>query len=236
MMATDPKATAPRRKAAWRPGRQQARLLWKQSVHQSVLYLPALLMGVLALGTYWLVRVTPAFVAAESARPVRHEADYFMRNFTVRNFDDAGTLRNEMQGVEARHYPDTDTLEIDQGRIRSVGLGGRVTLSTANRVLSNGDGSEVQLIGNAVVLREASRDANGQLLPRMAFKSAFLQVFLNTEQVKSHVPVEFTQGNDQFNGDTFAYDNLTGVVDLKGRARAVLAPKAGPKSAPKSAP
>lgn len=189
------------------------------------IYLPLLLMGALALGTYWLVRNTPVFISAEAVKAVKHESDYFMRNFTVKSFAESGQFKSEIYGVEARHYPDNDTLEIDQARIRSVNAEGRLTTSTANRVLSNGDGSELQLSGNALVVREASTDANGVEVPRMEFRGEFLHAFVNEERVKSHKPVVLTRGSDQFTGDTFAYDNLSGVAELKGRVKGVLVPK-----------
>lgn len=188
------------------------------------IYLPLLLMGALALGTYWLVRNTPVFNSVDAVKPVRHESDYFMRNFTVKSFAENGQFKSEISGVEARHYPDSDTLEIDQARIRSVSVEGRLTTSTANRALSNGDGSEVQLSGNALVVREAIKDANGIEAPRMEFRGEFLHAFVNEERVRSHKPVVLKRGNDQFTGDTFTYDNLTGVAELKGRVKGVLVP------------
>lgn len=194
------------------------------------IYLPLLLMGLLALGTYWLVRNTPVFSAPESVKEVRHESDYFMRKFTVKSFDESGQLKSEIFGVEARHYPDSDTLEIDQARIRSVDAAGRVTTSSATRAVTNGDGSEAQLLGNAQVVREASRDANGRENPRMEFRGEFLHAFLNEDRVRSHLPVVLTRNGDQFSGDTFAYDNLNGVVELKGRVKGVLLPGTGGKA------
>ena len=221
--------TAARTRPVW--GLRQA---WRQLLRlwDSVsIYLPLVMMGALALGTYWLVRNTPVFSPLEATKEVRHASDYFMRNFTVKNFDEAGQLKSEVMGTEARHYPDSDTLEIDQGRIRSVNSEGRLTTSTANRVLSNGDGSELQLIGNALVVRESVKNALGQEAPRMEFRGEFLHVFLNDERVISHKPVLLTRGNDNFTGDTLVYDNLTGVADLKGRVKGVLTPTAGRPSA-----
>lgn len=190
------------------------------------IYLPVVLMGLLALGTYWLVRNSPVFGAPEVAKEALHEPDYFMRNFTVRTFDESGQLKSEIFGKEARHFPDTDTLEIDAPRIRSINAQGRLVTSTGNRALSNGDGSEVQLLGNALVVREATRTADGQDLPRMEFRGEFLDAFVTEERVKSHKPVVLTRGGDQFTGDTFAYDNLSGIADLKGRVKGFLVPRA----------
>ena len=190
------------------------------------IYLPIILMGVLALGTYWLVRNTPIFGPPKPPAPVLHKPDYFMRNFAVKTFDATGRLKNELFGTEGRHYPDTDTLEINNARLRAVDPQGRVTVATGNRALSNADGSQVQLFGNAIVVREASTDAAGHAVPRMEFRSEFLNAYTNTERVSSNKPVTLTRGNDQFNGDSMDYDNYDGVLDLNGRVRGVLAPAA----------
>jgi lipopolysaccharide export system protein LptC len=188
------------------------------------IYLPIILMTVLALGTYWLVRNTPIFGAPEPAPPVRHEPDYFMRKFAVKTFDGKGRLKSEVFGTEGRHYPDTDTLEISNARLRAVDLDGRVTVATGNRALSNSDASQVQLFGNAIVVREAGIDAAGHAVPRMEFRSEFLNAYTNTERVSSNKPVTLIRGNDQFTGDSMDYDNYDGVLDLNGRVRGVLAP------------
>lgn len=205
---------------------------WSLRVWDSMaIYMPLVMMGGLALGTYWLVRNTPTTAGPEAAREVTHDVDYFMRKFTVRTFDQAGKLKSELHGEEGRHFPDTDILEIDNARLRSISPEGRVTLATANRAFSNGDGSEVQLSGNAVVVREAMRDARGQELPRLEFQGEFLHAFLNEERVTSHKPVVLIRGADRFTGDSFAYDNLEQVADLKGRVRGVLMPRAATANA-----
>ncbi|EJL90945.1 hypothetical protein PMI15_00198 [Polaromonas sp. CF318] len=195
------------------------------------IYMPLLMMGALALGTYWLVRNTPIFSTSEATRETSHDIDYFMRKFTVKTFDENGQLKSEIYGIEARHFPDTDILEIDQARIRSIRPDGRVTTATANRAYSNGDGSEVQLTGNARVIRDASKDASGKETPRMEFRGEFLHAFLNDERVKSHKPVLLIRGTDQFVGDTFAYDNLDQVADLKGRVHGILVPRSAASAA-----
>jgi len=196
------------------------------------LYLPLVLMGLLAVGTYWLVRNTPAAYEAEAARPVNHEVDYFMRRATVKTFDESGRLKTEIFGTEARHFQDTETLEIDQARMRSTSPEGRLTTATANRALSNDAGSEVQLIGNAVVVREPMQNSDGSWMPRLEFTGEFLHVFMNEDRVISHLPVVLRRGSDVFSGDTFNYDNLDQVADLRGRVKGLLVPRASAGSAP----
>ena len=198
---------------------------WQRAWDRVSIYLPLALMALLALGTYWLQRNAPALAAPLAAQSAKNDIDYFMRQFTIKSFDETGRLKSEVNGLEARHYVDTDFLEIDQPRIRSVGEKYRVTTSTGKRALSNGDGSEVQLMGNALVVREAAQGADGKVLPKMTFAGEFLHAFVNEERVKSHKPVLLTRGDDQFTGDSLTYSNVTGIAELKGRVRAVLVPR-----------
>ena len=200
---------------------QVLRRVWERLA----LYLPVLLMALLALGTYWLVRSTPQLSPAEAQQPPKHEADYFMHKFTVKTFDGSGRLKSEVFGNDARHYPDTDTLEIDQVRIQSFNEAGRLTTATSTRALTNGDASEVQLIGNALVIREAMKDKAGETLPRLEFRSEFLHAFMDTERIKSHKPVVLVRGRDQFTADTLDFDNLDRVMELKGRVKGTLTPE-----------
>jgi len=87
--------------------------LLRQWFDRLTLYLPVLLMGALAMSTYWLVRTTPPANIPAPVAKVEHLPDYFMRQFAVKTFDAEGKLKSEVSGAEARHFPDTDTLEID---------------------------------------------------------------------------------------------------------------------------
>jgi lipopolysaccharide export system protein LptC len=198
--------------------------LWRATWERLTLYLPMALMGVLALGTYWLVRSTPVFEPPAPEKPKRHEADYVVSNFGLKTYDANGRLKSDITGQTARHYPDTDTLEIDQVHIRSVNDRGHVTVASANMAVTNSDSSEVQLIGNALVVREARED-RGEIIPRMQFKGEFLHAFLDTERVKSHKPVDLQRGQDVFTADTLDFDNVTSVMALQGRVRGTLVPK-----------
>jgi lipopolysaccharide export system protein LptC len=205
------------------------RLLWK--VWDSVsLYLPIILMALMAMATYWLARSTPALLFAPVAAPVSQDPDYYMRRFAVKSFDPAGRLKSEVRGDEALHYPATDTVKITQPRMRAYNEGGQRTIASANQALSNNDGSEVQLIGNAVVMREGTAKPgakpSSQAPPSLEFRGEFLHAFSNADRLKSHKPVVLTRGQDRFSADTMEYDSVTQVMLLNGRVRGTLMPAA----------
>ena len=220
-MLTDTGVLAP---VAPRPRRSDtARLPWHlRLVEQASAYLPLLLMALLALGTWWLVKSTPLADVERVAAPLRHEPDYTMTQFMVQRFGADGVMRAQIEGDMMRHYPDTDTLEVDNARIRHIGIDGRVTVATARRALANGDASEVQLQGGAHIVREG-RGAEDPI----DFRGEFLHAYLNTERVRSHLPVTMTRGTTEIRAEAMEYDNLERVVQLKGRVQATFPPTRG---------
>lgn len=200
------------------------RSILREGWERFLLYFPLVSMGLLALGTYWLVRSTPAASGPVAPKPVSHEPDYFMQDFSVRTFDAQGRVRTEVQGVKARHYPDTLWLEVDSIRIRSFDEQGRMTTATARRGLTNEDSSEVQLMGNAVVVREADTNSGARSAPRVEYRSEFLHAFINTERVRSHLPVELLRGKDRFTAERLDFDNIEQALELSGRVRGTLMP------------
>lgn len=191
------------------------------------LYLPLVLMGVLSLGTYWLVRNSPEVMVAAQPKQVQHHPDYFMRKFAVKTFDSTGKLKSVVSGNELRHYPDTDVIEIDQVLIRSFDLQGNLTTATARRATTNGDVSEVQLRGDARIVRAPTTNAAGVVQPAMTFVGEFLHAFMDTEQVMSDQPVVLTRGDDRFAADRLDFDNQKRTIQLNGRVKGVLMP--GPR-------
>jgi lipopolysaccharide export system protein LptC len=205
---------------------QRPRMPWHQRVRELLAtYLPLLLMLMLALGTWWLVKNTPKPDVAQDAAAPPGEPDYTMNRFVVERFDKEGRLVVRIQGDRLRHYVETDRIEVDEARVRFVAADGRVTLAQARRAITNGDGSELQLLGDAHVTSSGPR---GEAIE---FRGEFLHAFLNTERVRSHLPVVITRDGSEFRAAGMDYDHLSGLLQLQGQMRALLLPsqvKRGP--------
>ncbi|WP_140633758.1 LPS export ABC transporter periplasmic protein LptC [Methylibium rhizosphaerae] len=204
---------------------------WHVRVWENIaVSLPAVLMALLAAATWWLVKNTPVPDPERPSAPPRHVPDYEMQKFSMQRFLADGAPSAKVEGEALRHYPDTDTLEIDDVRLRAVDPKGLVSTASAKRALANGDMSEVQLIGAARVLREPPPGApSGEAFE---FRGEFLHLFTDTERVRSHLPVTIISGRSEIRADSLEYDHLTQTAVLTGRVKGSIAPQA---AAPKEA-
>ena len=187
-----------------------------------LLYLPLACLGVLALTTYWMVHSTPGASTPSIHTRVQHTPDYFMEGFSVKTFAPNGHIRSEITGTRARHFPDTEWLEIDDIRIRSIDDKGHLTTASANRGMTNEDASQVQLLSNALVVHVGDAPSAGSVPVPIEYRGEFLHAFLTTEQIKSNKPVEITHGADRFTANSLDYDNIDQVLRLEGRVRGFI--------------
>ena len=192
--------------------------------HRLTLYLPVVLMGLLALISYWLVRTAPAAQQGADVVMTSSAPDYFLEVFTAQSFNPAGSVVRQVQGARGQHFADSKWTQIDDFHSQVHGKGADVLFARAQHSLSNEDASEFQLRGDAQVLRPAL-DVPGQpSRPRALYRSEFLHVFAQTEIAKSHLPVEIEYGKHRFTADAMVYDNVAQTLELKGRVKADFAP------------
>lgn len=181
-------------------------------------YLPLVLMAFLASGTWWLVKNTPLLGEPGAPAPLRHVPDYRMANFEIQRIGADGRLNVQIAGAELRHYPDTDTIEIDLARIRAIAPDGTLAIAEAKRAISNGDGSDLQLLGDVRLRRLPP--GSGETGPAlMEVRGEFLQALANSEVLRSHLPVTIRQGGATMNTQNFEYRHLTGQVTFSGKTQ-----------------
>ncbi|HRK38077.1 MAG TPA: LPS export ABC transporter periplasmic protein LptC [Burkholderiaceae bacterium] len=201
----------------------RGRALWRR-LEQLTVYVPVVLMALLALASYWLLRSTPQVPVPVAKAPPQHIPTDVMRGFSVRTYGPGGVLKSEVFGREARLYPDDGSMEIDDSRLRNISPQGVVTTSVARRVWANSAQDEFVLTGNAVVVREAARLPDGENLQRLEFRGEHLHVYSTTRQVTSDQPVLLIRGDSRMTANQLTYteDGPNRVAVLTGRVRATL--------------
>jgi lipopolysaccharide export system protein LptC len=146
-----------------------------------------------------------------------------MQTFSVQRFATEGPANSIIEGQVLRHFPDTDTLEIEGVRVLWTDDQGRKTLATARRALSSADGSDVQLMGEAHVVRDPAPQPGADDAGRIEFRSEYLQVLAHAQRVRTERPVTLIQGASQLQAGSLHYDHRAGIFELGGRVRGTLA-------------
>jgi lipopolysaccharide export system protein LptC len=193
---------------------------WRVAVERLTLYLPVMLMGLLALASYWLLRATPATTGPAVARAEAHHPHHVMRQFSVRTHGAGGALKTEVLGSEARLFPDDGSMEVDNLRVRSFSPDGVLTTLSGDLGWVNKAHDEFVLRRNARMVREAATLPNGQQFSRLEFQGNHLHVYTDTHRVLSDEPVVLLRGADRLSGNRLDYNDEQRVAVLTGRVRA----------------
>ncbi len=197
--------------------------LLRNAFDRLALYLPALVMGLFALGSWWLVRSVPDLHTPTVVKTVRKEPDYYLHGFSVKSFDDTGRQTRELEGAQARHYPEFDVLEIDTVQIRAVSPEGQRLVARADHAQAQGESThsdaEITLTGNANVVRDTLQGGI-----RTELRGEKLTAFTHSNRVISDKPVELLRGKDVFTSNSMELNGHTGEYQLKGRVTGVIMP------------
>ncbi len=193
----------------------------KRALDRLALYLPAVLMALFALGSWWLVRSLPSFFAEPSTKQVRQEPDYFLEHFSVKSFDKSGRLTRELSGDRAQHFPDTDTLDISNVQMHGQNQDGTSVNARAERALAKGDGSQVIFKGSVHLTHPANTSSKASQAS-IELRSQEITAFVKQERLVSDVPVEIRRGQDVFSAERLVMDSKTGEYALIGKVRGVV--------------
>ena len=197
---------------------------WRNRLETLLAFLPMVLLVILLWGSFWLVRNAPKALSGAVVAETSHEPDYFANNFTLKTYSLQGDLKSFLQGTSSVHFPDTLTNLIEQPVVHSISRSGRLTTAVAKRSLSNEDGSEIQLIGQAVVHKQGV----GTQEPAMTLRSEFIHLFANTDSLVTYAPVKIERGDNRFQGNGLTADNLNQRFLLQGQVKVLLVPTKRP--------
>lgn len=184
------------------------------------IYLPLIVMALLASGSWWLVRSVPALLTPEVNKPVRQDPDYRLVDFSVKSFNASGRLSREIMGDKAQHYPATEALHIDQIRIYAVSDSGAKMNARAEQGVATDDGTQVTLIGNAYAIKHPQ-----ETRPQIELRGERLVALPDEDRVVSADPVQITRDRDVFTADSMNFNSSTGEHVLQGRVRGTLTPQ-----------
>ena len=185
------------------------------------LLLPPLLMVLLAALSWWVAQEAGRGAGGRGGpREPPQKPDYFLHDFHTRTFDAQGQITAQLSGQDMQHIPGNDTVRIAQPTLRAQTAQGVLTTAQAQVGISNADGSNVQLLGDAVVHRLAPN------APELTVRSDFLNIFPNAQRISSNKPSTVQRGDSLFSGGNLEMNGLDGTFAMKGQVSGtVVRPK-----------
>ena len=183
------------------------------------LYLPLIVVAMLASGSWWLVRSIPALTSPEANKPVRQEPDYRLSDFSVKSFNATGQMTREITGKKAQHFPATENLQIEEIRIFAQNDNGSRMSAQALQGVASDDGTQVTLVGQAQAIQHAQENR-----PQIELRGERLVALPDEDRVLSDDLVHITRGRDVFTANTMNFNSNTGEYVLQGRVRGTLMP------------
>lgn len=191
----------------------------RRTLDRLTIYLPLILFGLLALGSWWLVRSMPELLPPGIDRQLRQDPDYQLEKFTVKSFDASGRMTREISGQSATHFPARQELHIQDIRLFAENEVGTRIEAQAQQGVSLEKEQQVNLSGNVVVVRSA--DTQG---PRMVMKSQTVTALVDEDRLVSNTPVEIVRGGDVVTAQSMDFDTRNGQYKLQGQVKSTLAP------------
>ncbi|HZM33181.1 MAG TPA: LPS export ABC transporter periplasmic protein LptC [Burkholderiales bacterium] len=169
---------------------------------------PLALMFTLALLTFWLDHAVRE--EAKPASPRRHDPDYIVTRFTTTTYNSAGATESVLSAERMLHYPDDDSTELVAPRVmQSKPDQPRFTVR-ADRGALSGDGHEVFLYDNVVLVREADAQR-----PEARMTTEFLHVVRERSLVRTDLPVKIVEGSRSLSGRGMEYNNASRELLLR---------------------
>lgn len=203
---------------------------------------PLVLAGVLAGFTWWLVASSPDVgSAARPPEPDRGTPDYELAHARLARFDAKGRLEAVIDGDRMRHYPVTQTVQIDAMQLALRHADGRRVLAQAREgEWSEGKGL-ASLVGQADVrladaaaplpVRQVADPAEGakaivgaeKLGPGVTqILGERLDLDTRARVLTSQQPVTVLREGSAVRAQTLRHDEPAGLTDLGGRVHGSL--------------
>lgn len=196
-----------------------------------IVYIPLLIMALLAGVTWWLVVITPGAPDIVVRRTKSANPDLEVYNFTAKRFDASGTMRSSLIGDVARQYPLTNTIVIDHVNLMTtetsfkenniqplLGTAGieffRTTAISDTGIIYNAD-SIIEFLDNAYITRQPL-NAQGNS-GKIEFWGNELKILVDENIMVSTQPVDIRRDGTRYTAQGMTFNNNTGILEMRGK-------------------
>ncbi|MCL2308714.1 MAG: LPS export ABC transporter periplasmic protein LptC [Proteobacteria bacterium] len=198
----------------------------RDRIYRWVSWSPLLFLAALAALTYWLSTQIQMPDGRDPAR--RHTPDLFIENFHATQFSADGAPQQQLTAVRAEHFPDNDSVELEQPQIILQSPGQPRFTLTADRAQISGDRQDLYLRGAVTAIRDApSGDSRQEGLPgeSLTLHTEYLHVRPNDNTVQTDQKVSLVSPSSRIESVGMDLDRNTHIVRLHSNVQGTFQPQ-----------
>jgi lipopolysaccharide export system protein LptC len=185
-------------------------------------WLLVLLLGLLALASYWVLEITRN--AGDSGDTVRTRPDYFVENFNFVKIPPPGKTKFRIVGTKLVHYPHDDRADITLPVVTSLDVTQPSMTAHAKRgtVKNSADyaNSEVHLYDNVVLDRAKTKKTE-----HLELNTDYLLAYPDKNTMETDFPVEIITGDKVTTGVGLKANNATQQIEILKNVTSVIPPR-----------
>lgn len=194
---------------------------------------PALMLGGLAALTYWLDSQVQA-PADKGATAPRHEPDMYIERFRAVSLGEDGKPRQILSAQRAVHFPDDQTSEFVEPRLKLTEPGKPGFELTAKHGKLSADRDQIWFSGNVRAVREAPPGESGDRASGgpMTLTTEALHIATREERLDTDQAVTIEDARGIIRGVGLDFDNLGRTASLRSQVSGTLQPGPSPGKHP----
>ncbi|CAG7596804.1 LPS export ABC transporter periplasmic protein LptC [Candidatus Vallotia tarda] len=192
---------------------------------RSYAWFSLMIMGLLTVGTYWLLQNTLPYPMQVISDAKLHIPDYFADHFSLSILNKSGITQYRIAAASMIHYEDDPETYALLLAIRAFTPGQPIVTATGKRARINDNGLILDLYNDARIVREAS-----QTDPLIQADSQHFCVLIHDKIIKTEKPVKLLHGSLKMKANGMIYDNVIREIRLLAQVHGVLPTTSSPAS------
>lgn len=170
------------------------------------------MLVLLALLTFWVTNaVVPTMT--RQGNDVHQKPNYIIENLSGVRANHESTAQRNFSAKKILHYLDGDVTHMENPYFINIESQKPVMRVKADKARISGEGENVYLTGNVIVLRGEDSD-------KITMMTSYLHLIPDEDVAKTDKMVVFSRKNTTINAIGLELDNHTGIVQLLSRVRA----------------
>ncbi len=172
------------------------------------------LLGILAIMTYYLAEFAGRDDKVNRPRKLTHEQDYYVEHFALTRLDSQGQPSFTLTAAQLKHFPDDDSTEYSRPKLVSLDPSKPKVTLTADRGNSTSEGEETHLHDNVLLTREATATSEP-----LTISAEYMLLLSNDDIARTDRLVRIVNGSSVLTGTGMEFNNSTRQLELHNQVR-----------------